>query len=256
MVNIIFYGVSCFNIITEKGLNIWIDPYLTENKHSPIKLGDVEDADLVLVSHSSFDHIGENMDGTFDAFEIVKKTGAVLIGPLDVSVHARNYGIPSEQIQNAGIFGGELKLMGIKVKGIESHHGIRTAISGERVLVGMDQGFLLTLENDVRIYHSGDTCTFNDLRYVGELYHPNIMMLESGAVGPQYSPVTNPFEVATVVRWVGPDVFIPMHDPYNIFTDKVVEYVKAAAPYIKVIPMKPGDTIRYTPFKLEEMNKQ
>ena len=254
MVDIHFYGVACFNIITEKGLNIWIDPYLTGNKHSPIKLEAVKTADIVLVSHSSFDHIGENPDGTYDAFEIVKKTGATLFGPADVSVCARNYGIPNEQIRHAGIFGGEVNIKGIKIKGIESHHGLRPAKIGERVVVGMDQGFLITLENDVRIYHSGDTCTFHDLRYVGELYHPNIMMLESGAVGPQYLPVTNPFEVATVVRWMGPDVFIPMHDPYNVFTDKVVEYVKAAAPYIKVVPMKPGDSIKYMPFKLEEIS--
>jgi L-ascorbate metabolism protein UlaG (beta-lactamase superfamily) len=79
------------------------------------------------------------------------------------------------------------------------------------------------------------------------------MMLETGSVGPEYTPVTTPFEVATVVRWIGPDVFIPMHDPYRVFTEKVIEYVKAAAPYVRVVDMNPGETIRYRPFQLEKI---
>ena len=253
MVDITFYGVAFFEITTEEGLKIVVDPYITQNKHCPIKLDDVKEADIVLVSHSAFDHIGKNSDGTYDAFEIVKKTGALLVGPTNVTALARKNAIKRDQIKRAGVFGGENTLKGVKIKGIEAHHGFRPAKMDDRFVLGLDQGFLLTLENDVRIYHSGDTCTFLDLKYVGELYHPNIMMLESGAVGPSFLPVTNPFEVATVVRWIGPDVFIPMHDPYHVFTEKVVEYVNTAAPYIRVVPMNPGDSIRYKPFQLEHL---
>lgn len=254
MVEIIFHGVSCFKIITDVGLKIWIDPFITQSEHSIIKLEDVREADIVLVSHSSFDHIGENPDGTYDAFEIVKKTNAVLVGPADVAAMAIRHGVSRDNIKNAGVFGGEISLKGIKIKGIEAHHGMRLTKKEDGYILGMDQGFLLTLENDVRIYHSGDTSTFLDLKYIGELYHPNIVMLEAGSVGPDYIPVTNPFEVATVIRWLGPDVFIPMHDPYRVFTKKVLEYVNAAAPYIQVVDMKPGDAIRYNPFKLEKIN--
>jgi L-ascorbate metabolism protein UlaG (beta-lactamase superfamily) len=253
MVDLVFYGVACFKITTEKGLKVWIDPYITENKHCPIKRNDIKEADIVLVSHSAFDHIGENPDGTYDAFEIVNKTGALLVAPADVTAMARRNNVPDNQIKEAAMFLGEVLYKGIRIKGIESHHTHNIARTNGGFTLGIAQGFLLTLENDVRIYHSGDTCTFLDLKSVGEFYRPNIMMLESGASRPTDMPVTNPFEVATVVRWIGPDVFIPIHDPYRVFTEKVIEYVKAATPYVQVLDMKPGDAIRYRPYHVEKI---
>jgi len=252
MVDLAFYGVACFKIITQEGVTIWIDPYVTQSKCSPIKLSDVDQADIVLVSHSSFDHIGENSDGTFDAFEIVKKTGAVLIGPGDVGAMARNNGIQAEQVRTAGVFMGSIAVKGVKIKGIEAHHTQNLARTRSGYVMGVAQGFLLTVENNIRIYHSGDTCTFPDLRYFGELSRPNIMMLEAGSAN-RDSAVTTPFEVATAVRWVGPDIFIPIHDPNHYFTDKVAEYVEVAAPHVKVVLMDPGDAIRYRPFQVERI---
>lgn len=252
MTDLVFYGVACFKITTEKGVNVWIDPYITENKHCPIKCADVKEADMVLVSHSAFDHVGENSDGTYDAFEIAKKTGALLVAPADVAAMAKRNNVPDNQIQQAGMFLGEVVHKGVRVKGIESHHTHNIAKTNDGFALGIAQGFLVTLENNVRVYHSGDTCTFLDLKSVGELYRPNIMMLEAGASRPTDPLVTTPFEVATVVRWIGPDVFIPIHDPYRVFTEKVIEYVKAAAPYVQVLDMKPGDAIRYRPYQLEK----
>lgn len=253
MVELFFYGVACFKIITEKNLKVWIDPYITQNKHCPIKREDIKEADIVLVSHSAFDHIGENPDGTYDAFEIVKKTGALLVAPADVAAMARSNNVPDNQIKEAAMFLGEVLHKGVRIKGIESHHTHNIARTKSGFTLGIAQGFLLTLENDVRIYHSGDTCAFLDLRSVGELYQPNIMMLETGASRLTDPPVTTPFEVATVVRWIGPDIFIPIHDPYRVFTEKVIEYVKAAAPYVQVVDMKPGDAIRYRPYQVEKV---
>ncbi len=136
------------------------------------------------------------------------------------------------------------------IKGIESHHKFRAAKTDDGVAIGMDQGFLLTLENGVRIYHSGDTCSFLDLRHIGELYRPNIMMLETGARETS-PPVTNPFEAATIVRWIGPDVFIPIHSTQAIH-DKTAELLGIAAPHIRVIVMNPGETITYRPFQVEK----
>jgi L-ascorbate metabolism protein UlaG (beta-lactamase superfamily) len=265
MTAITYYGVSFFRIITERGVKIWIDPYVTQNKHCPIKLDEVVDADIVLVSHSAYDHIGPRRDGSYDAFEIVKKTGATLVAPDNVGVMAKGSGIPAERITCIGMFGGEASLKGIRIKGIEAHHGgprfaktdgsfSRGELPDPGGVNGCDQGYLLTLENDVRIYHSGDTCAFPDLRYVGEAYRPNILMFDSGSPDPKKHALhTNPFEVATIVRWIGPDVFIPMHDAFNVLTEKVTEFVNVAAPHVRVAVMKPGDTIRYRPFQLEKL---
>ncbi len=50
-VSIRFLGTAAFNIITDEGKRILIDPYLDENPVSPIKVDDLDHLDLLLVTH-------------------------------------------------------------------------------------------------------------------------------------------------------------------------------------------------------------
>jgi len=269
MVEIKFYGEAGFEMTTEKGLKIVIDPWITENPLCPIRVEDVKAADIVLVSHTAFDHLGitptparfENWEGTtrgprkpgpqkvtYDAFEIVKKTGALLVGPEDVCALAGVNGIPAEKCKRA-FWGSTITLKGIQIQGVKAIH--TTSLQQNFV-----QGFNITLEDGTRIYHSGDTHPFLDLKYdVGELFHPNIMMFEVGPVSAAFGRSYNAFEIADVVRWIGPDVFIPIHDDYRFFAPKVAEFIEVAAPYVKVVTMNPGDVIQYKPFQLELKTK-
>ena len=265
MVEIKFFGEAGFEMTTGKGLKIVIDPWITENPLCPITVDDVKEADIVLVSHSAFDHLGitptpsrfETWEGTtrgprkpgpqkvtYDAFEIVKKTGAFLVGPEDVCALASVNGVSTEKIKRAW-WGSTTTLEGIQIQGVKAIH----TTTMQQLFC---QGFNITLEDNTRIYHSGDTHPFLDLKYdVGELFHPNIMMFESGPVSPAFGMGYNAFEIAEVVRWIGPDVFIPIHDDYHLFSPKITELVNIAAPYIKVVTMKPGDALQYKPFQLE-----
>ncbi len=54
-----FFGVAGYEIITEAGRHILLDPFLDENPGSPVKSRDLERVDLILVSHAAFDHLGD-----------------------------------------------------------------------------------------------------------------------------------------------------------------------------------------------------
>ena len=45
-----FFGYSAFEITNSQGVKILIDPYLDENPVSPVKVDDLDKADLILVN--------------------------------------------------------------------------------------------------------------------------------------------------------------------------------------------------------------
>lgn len=69
---VVWYGHACF--IFDLGVGrVLVDPFLEGNPNAPVKPGDVEDVDVVLVIHDHMDHLG-------DALEILKRTGASSTG--------------------------------------------------------------------------------------------------------------------------------------------------------------------------------
>ena len=66
-----YLGHASFKIEC-RGNVVFIDPWLT-GPTSPMKVGDVEKADIVLVTHDHGDH------GYAEAVEICKKTGAYFV---------------------------------------------------------------------------------------------------------------------------------------------------------------------------------
>ena len=72
-IKIKWLGHAGFQITTEKEKIIIIDPWLTDNPLAACRAEDITKADIVLVTHDHFDHIA-------DAAQIVKATGATLVG--------------------------------------------------------------------------------------------------------------------------------------------------------------------------------
>ena len=52
-----FLGFSTFLITTANGKRILIDPYVNDNKACKYDSGDLNDIDLIIVSHGAFDHM-------------------------------------------------------------------------------------------------------------------------------------------------------------------------------------------------------
>src|SRR5262245_66308404 len=86
--------------------------------------------DLILITHSHSDHVG-------DAVEIGKRAGAKLVATFDLAdAMVKHLGYPAEQAQmdTVGHFGGELTLLDgeVKVAFVREHHG--SGVAGEDVV--------------------------------------------------------------------------------------------------------------------------
>ena len=69
-------------------------------------------------------------------------------------------------------------------------------------------GFVIEMENGFRIWHMGDTGVFGDMRLLGELYKPDLLLIPIG--GGQF--VMNPADAAMATRdMTKPRMAIPMH---------------------------------------------
>jgi L-ascorbate metabolism protein UlaG (beta-lactamase superfamily) len=114
MTQIRFFGVAAYELITNQGQHILMDPFLDENPGSPVKSTELEQVDLIVVSHAPFDHLG-------DTEAIARRTGAPVICGGEVKAYLTAKGLPSKQIQ-ATTWGIAVEVAGIKVQPVECHH--------------------------------------------------------------------------------------------------------------------------------------
>ena len=218
---------SAFQIITEEGKVIYIDPWI-ENPLSPVKLDDVKEATMVLVTHDHFDHVGQ-------AVEIVKKTGALLVANVETARRLKGeFQIPDEKICYFGYgmnIGGNLLYEGITVIMTQAFHSSET---------GAPCGYIIKLEDGTTIYHAGDTGIFDSMKTFGELYGIDVAMLPVGSVF-----TMDALQAARASKMISPRLVIPMH--YKTFPillqdgKAFVDMVAREAPGLEVAVLNPGE---------------
>ena len=105
-------------------------------------------------------------------------------------------------------------------------------------------GFVIELENGFKIWHLGDTGVFGDMKLLGEMFKPDLLLIPIG--GGQF--VMNPVDAAMATReLIKPKMAVPMHFGTNAaLVGTPEEYIKALgnAP-VKVLTMKPGDVLEF-----------
>lgn len=243
IVTIAYFGAAAFKITTSKEKKILIDPYITRNPLCHKNLEYFYDADLILVSHGAFDHLG-------DAIEIMRESKAILICGADVAKYSLQMGIPKERAR-VTVYGAQREFEGIRIKTVDARH-ISRVDSEIGTYYGMPMGFVISTENDIRIYHTGDTSLFGDLRLIGMLYRPNILLTCIGSVAEGYPFEMSPSEAALATLWVAPDVVVPMH--YSPGSDEPLKFreaVKVVAPNVEPIIIEPNSQITYSKYQLK-----
>jgi L-ascorbate metabolism protein UlaG (beta-lactamase superfamily) len=90
-------GHANFMIKSAREKVIYIDPFIVDNPLCPITVDDITQANIVLVTHDHFDHVG-------NAVEIVKKTGAIMVAqPETVGRMTSELGLSAEKVVNFGM---------------------------------------------------------------------------------------------------------------------------------------------------------
>src|SRR5579862_923052 len=243
--HLLWLGQSCFRITTPTGKVIVIDPWLKANPKTPAEYKDLSKlgkVDLILVTHAHGDHFN-------DAPELAKMNNAPVWGPAGLGSTMVTLGIlPVELAPRMGK-GGTIApwgASGVKITATHAEHSSELVwknAEGKDTTypAGEPVGYIIEMENGFRIYHTGDTGPFGDMKYLGERYKPDLLLVP---VGGHY--VLNPQDAAWVTReWIKPKAAMPMHygtNPYLKGTPE--EFVKAMeGSDIKVYPMKPGETL-------------
>ena len=175
-------GLGHAGFIFDDGKRVVIDPFLKGNPVAKLAASDIKQADVVLVTHSHPDHLG-------DAFPIAKSTGATLISSPEVAGRG-------EVVGEGMNFGGTMNIRGLPITMVKAEHSVDA---------GDAAGFIWRQGGRV-IYHMGDTSLFSDMKLIGEVYKPEILFVP---IGDRYT--MNPRDGALATSWINPKIVVPMH---------------------------------------------
>ncbi len=216
MVRVVFLGHSA--VCIEANKTIYIDPFLSGNPIAGTSPDQINTADIVIATHNHADHIG-------DAFEICKKTGAVLVGIHEIAVEAESSGIRAEGMN----IGGTLNIEGVAINMVNAQHSSQN---------GHAAGVVIETEGKT-IYHPGDTGLFGDMRIIGEFFDIDLAFLP---IGDRYTMGIK--SAVKAVEYLKPEKVIPIH--YNTFPiiqadpNKFKELVGSLA---EVTILNPGESV-------------
>lgn len=214
-----YLGHASFKIESD-GKVLFIDPWLN-GPTSPIKVADVNKADLCLVTHDHGDH------GYAEAIEICKKTGATFIAINELGLKAKQEGVENVHTLNIG---GSVDVDGVRVTLVQAFHSSS---------LGTPTGFIIHLPSGV-IYHTGDSGLFYDMKLFGDLYNIDLLFVP---IGSYY--VMGIKEAVKAVELVSPKVAIPMHfDTFPVIEANPKQFYQMVTDKgkTKVEIMKPGDS--------------
>lgn len=246
-----FLGIAAFEITLPDGRIVLIDPYLDENPASPVKVADLEQVDLILVTHLAVDHLGE-------AAAVAQKFDCPVVCGPEVKYFLNCQGVDPGQIRTVP-WHGQVNPLGIRVRSIPSvHASVRVAPDGQW-LSGPPMGFILYAADDCRVYHSGDTAIFSDLKLIGELYQPTVGLmcaceleeeyLTSIGLQDHYGNEMSGDEGALAAMWLGLEYAICCHflspdgQPDVEKFLAILNHTEGPKPVI----LWPGETFTYPP---------
>lgn len=232
-----FLGVSGFELVTREGTKLLVDPLLAGRPEagidpSPVALEELADADLILVTHGAWDHLGQ-------AFELLRGGAAQLVCGPEVEAHALANGVSADRVVKI-IEGCRIRRGAVLVTALRAHH-LSLFETGSGWISGPALSFLIESADGTRVFHSGDTALFGDLRLFGELYSPDVALLCVGATEPELAPLP-PEEAALAADWLDARVVIPMHFvPGSPAPQQFARHLAGRRSDIEVVHLSPGE---------------
>jgi L-ascorbate metabolism protein UlaG (beta-lactamase superfamily) len=244
---VLWLGQSAFRITTPGGRVIVTDPWLKLNPLTPEPYKNLEalgKVDVLLVTHGHLDHFA-------DAPALAQMHQMPMYAPGDMNQTVGVLGIlPPNLVPRFNKGGTVAPVPGIKVTMVRAEHSSiivwkNPATGKDEVHPGGDPvGYVIELEDGFRIYHMGDTGLFADMKFIGDYYKPDLVLMP---IGGHFT--MGPVDAAYATReWLKPRFVIPMHYGANpLARGTPNEYMRALgdSTTTRVLPLKPGETATF-----------
>jgi len=219
---ITWYGHATIGLNTD-GYKLVIDPYFSGNPVAPIKPEQVE-ADYILITHGHGDHVG-------DCLSIAKRTNAEVISNAEIVKWVSMQGVKKTHGQHLG--GGFRYPFGY-LKLTVAMHG---SALPDGSYGGNPAGFLLTTNDQKKIYIAGDTGLFGDMALIGE----EGIDLAILPIGDNYT--MGPDDALRAVKLIQPKHVIPIHfNTWELISQNEKSWAEQVEKEVncKVHVLKPG----------------
>jgi L-ascorbate metabolism protein UlaG (beta-lactamase superfamily) len=187
-------GHSAVKLVSPEGNNILIDPFLKNNPTTPSSWKQPTDVDYILLTHGHEDHVG-------DSLEIAERTGCMVVSNVELSGLLKKHGLAEDQAIEFNK-GGTISFDDFSVTLVSANH----SSSFHGAYAGDPGGLVVSFDDDVTVYHLGDTNIFYDLELYGDLYEPDLIFVP---IGDYYT--MGPREAAVACDLIQADVAIPIH---------------------------------------------
>lgn len=192
-----YHGHSVVKIETN-GKTIFIDPFITDNALTDLKLEDVK-PDVIILTHGHGDHLG-------DTVELAKKHSSLVVANFELSAYLSWQGVQTHGMH----IGGAHQFDFGKVKLTPAFHGTGIITENKEIIyAGMPAGVLFMNEGKT-VYHAGDTALFSDMKLIGERHPIDLAFLPIGdnfTMGPE--------DAAYAAELLQAKTIVPIH--FNTF---------------------------------------
>ncbi len=226
--------MSIENLALKKGeiAFLWFNNYSgviirTPSKALVIDPADVDPltfktVDAVIVTHEHYDHFDETL-----IKEIFRRTKCAVLADSTSAMRLKDT-IPRDRLQAMKV-GKEVKLGDVIIRAEAFKHPATSPVS-----------YLITSEDGVKVYHTGDSQPHPDMKQVGEHNPPDLAFCTVGAPSPGTSPQTG----LEIVKLVKPKVAVPFHAP-EAERKKFLELVAKETPNVKGMLIERGKVYKY-----------
>ena len=224
-------GHGTWRVRSAGGKELLLDAWVQNNPVAPDSVKRFERLDVMAITHGHFDHI-------HDAVEIAEQHRPEVVAMVELA-----HWLDSKGVAGASAYafnkGGTVEVQGIKFTMVHAEHSCGIT-DGDRIVYGGEPcGYVIEFENGFKVYFSGDTDVFGDMRLIGELHEPDVAFLP---IGGHFT--MDPRRTAKAVELLGVKTVVPMH--YGTFPllagtpDQLREQLAGRA---DVVACRPGESV-------------
>jgi L-ascorbate metabolism protein UlaG (beta-lactamase superfamily) len=222
-------GHGGYRIDSAGGKRIYVDPWL-ENPKFPESEKPIERADILAITHGHGDHVA-------NALQLYREHSPKVVAIFELASWLESRGAKGASALGMNK-GGTVEVDGIAFTMTDALHSSGFQDESGITYLGEAAGFVIELENGLKLYAAGDTAVFGDMQLIGRLYSPDVAILP---IGDHFT--MGPNQAALALELLGTKRCIPVHwGTFGLLTG-TPDALREQAPGVDVLDVEPGQTI-------------